>query len=83
MSKATLPWVNESMGAITVDGTRPYVFVTGLDGTLWADSWSGNAWEWTNLGSPGATPPGTWITESMGAITVDGGRPYVSSKGRW
>jgi hypothetical protein len=65
------------MGAITVDGGRPYVFVKGNDGNLWVNWWSGKAWGWSNQG----TPSGVSLASSMGAITVDGGRPYVFVKG--
>ena len=71
------------MGAITVDGTRPYAFVKAHDGQaddtdseLWANWWSGTAWAWTNQGRP----KGVTLQASMGAITVDKGRPYVFVK---
>lgn len=65
------------MGAITVDGGRPYVFVKGSDGNLWLNWWSGKAWAWTNQGHP----PDVKQWYSMGATTVDGGRPYVFIQG--
>jgi len=40
------------MGAITVDGGRPYVFIEGSDGNLWVNWWSGSAWNWANQGQP-------------------------------
>ncbi len=67
----------QTMGAITVDGSRPYVFVKCNDGNLWVYWWSGSAWAWSNQG----TPSGVTLTDKMGAITVDGGRPYVFVKG--
>jgi hypothetical protein len=68
-----MPPIAQSVGAITVDGGRPYAFVKGSDGNLWVNWWSGSAWGWSNQGRPG----GVAIAQSMGAITVDGGRPYA------
>ncbi len=80
-SKGQLGWwpsITKTMGAITVDGGRPYVFVKGTDGNLWVNWWSGKVWSWSNQGIPSSSVS---ITETMGAITVDGGRPYVFVKG--
>jgi hypothetical protein len=44
--------LDSPMGAITVDGGRPYVFVEGGDGNLWLNWWSGSAWSWSNQGAP-------------------------------
>lgn len=64
--------ISRSLGVITVDGGRPYVFVQGADGNAWSDWWDGSAWNWSDQGKGGAA-----ITSALGAITVDGGRPYV------
>ncbi len=69
--------LDTSMGAITVDGDRPYIFVKGNDGSLWCHYWVNGSWRWDSHG----TPAGVTIAESYGAITVDGGRPYVFVKG--
>jgi hypothetical protein len=65
------------LGAVTVDGGRPYVFLRGSGGGLWHNWWSGSAWNWGDLG----TPAGIGIESAMGAVTVDGGRPYVFVRG--
>ncbi|HEX8738108.1 MAG TPA: papain-like cysteine protease family protein [Pyrinomonadaceae bacterium] len=44
--------LTDSMGAITVDGERPYVFIKGSDGDLWANWWSGSMWNWADQGTP-------------------------------
>src|SRR5690348_16619855 len=62
--------VDISMGTITVDGSRPYVFVKAGDGSLWVNWWDGSAWHWSDQG----LPPGVSIVGKMGAITVDAGR---------
>ncbi len=71
------PQVANTIGAITIDGGRPYTFVTGSEGHLWVNWWSGSAWNWSDQG----TPAGISLGASMGAITVDGGRPYVFAEG--
>ncbi|MFV8347954.1 hypothetical protein, partial [Flavobacterium sp. ZB4P13] len=80
-SRGQLGWgpypLNKSMGAITIDNGRPYVFVKSSDGLLWVYWWSGSDWIW----SPQGTPINEPFSDSMGAITVDGGRPYVFVKG--
>lgn len=58
---------------------RPYAFLEGLDGRLWANYWTGSDWAWYPIG----TPPGqTDIPYGVGAATVMDGpnateRPYV------
>src|SRR5690242_3285756 len=69
--------IDNSMGAITVDVGRPYVFVKAGDGNLWLTGWDGSAWDWSSQG----LPSGVTIVASMGAITVDGSRPYVFIQG--
>jgi hypothetical protein len=78
------PRVAAPMGAVTVDADRPYAFVTGQDGHLWMNWWSGTTWNWSNQG----LPPGVSIAASMGACTyninvnnVDVSRPHVFVKG--
>jgi hypothetical protein len=66
--------IAQPVGSITVDGYRPYVFVTGSDGNLWNSWWTGRSWMWSNQGRPSGS---VGIQMSVGATTVGGGRPYV------
>ena len=33
-----------AIGAITVDGGRPYAFIRANDGHLWVNWWDGSSW---------------------------------------
>lgn len=44
--------VTDSIGVVTVEGNRPYVFVKGSDGNFWVNWWTGSEWEWLKLGGP-------------------------------
>jgi hypothetical protein len=76
------------VGVVTVmdDPTasqRPYAFVQGSDGNLWADWWDGKAWQWTNQGTP---TPGLGVSPGVGVVTVmddptASQRPYAFVRG--
>jgi hypothetical protein len=62
---------------------RPYAFVQGSDGNLWANWWDGKAWQWTNHGKP---TPGLGVSPGVGVVTVMDApnasqRPYVFVRG--
>ena len=51
----------------TTASQRPYVFIEGRDGNLWANWWNGSAWNWTNQGTP---PDTVGFGNQVGAVTV-------------
>ena len=44
--------IESAVGAITVDGNRPYVFVLSTEGNLWVNWYDGWAWHWSDEGVP-------------------------------
>jgi hypothetical protein len=56
---------------------RPYVFTFGSDGHLWANWWDGQAWQWTDHGSPPG-PDFLRVDEIATASRQD--RPMVFTK---
>lgn len=73
--------IDKAMGAIIVDEGRPYVFLTGSDGNLWSRWWNDDQknWVWSNEGTP--VPGEVAIALAMGAISLNGRRPYIFVKG--
>jgi hypothetical protein len=79
--------VSAAVGVLTVRDApnasqRPYAFVRGSDGNLWANWWDGQAWQWKNHG----TPPGPGVLAAVGVVTVMDApnasqRPYVFVQG--
>ncbi len=45
---------------------RPYAFLNASDGALWADWWDGQAWRWSNYG----TPAGVGLADPIGVTAV-------------
>jgi hypothetical protein len=77
-ARMTAPQISQPMGSITVLGVYPYSFVTGTDGYLWVNWWSGKAgWKWSDQ----KQPPGVKLGTAMGVVLVDSKRPYVFVKG--
>src|SRR5689334_24866019 len=61
--------ITAGAGALTVmdapdAAQRPYVFVLGDDGHLWANAWDGANYQWYDQG----TPPAVAITAAAGAL---------------
>ncbi len=65
--------IDKAMGTLVVDGSRPYIFVSGTDGCLWTRYWDGAAMQWGNLGRPGAYSP----NRALGNLLADGARPLI------
>lgn len=75
--------VSRPIGVTTVRdtpsaGDRPYAFVITEDSTVWANSWSGTAWTWTDQGAPS----GQRVRKGAGVVHVRdtptaGERPYA------
>nr|MDT0660939.1 hypothetical protein [Micromonospora sp. DSM 115978] len=67
-----------TIGVVAVhDGTglagRPYAFVTGSDGNLWLNWWTGRDWRWDNRG----TPPVTRFNPYYARVGVTANQPSV------
>jgi hypothetical protein len=74
---------NVPIGAVAVDGSRPFAFVASDDEevirrVLWVDQWDGSNWYWVNLGVPADETSSAVIGQPAGiTTTANGSRPYV------
>ena len=59
--------IEKSMGAITMYGSRYFVFMLCSDGHLWSCSWTGTDYVWTDEKKPKGVSPDVTIMQSMGA----------------
>lgn len=66
--------MSSSLGAVTVQRERPYVYVLGDDGHLWLNGWWNDQFNWQDLGTP---PYSVALVAPVGATVVAGDRPYV------
>jgi hypothetical protein len=73
--KGISPLINPTQTVVAGDDGKLWAFVRSNDGHMWANWSDGKQWHWSDQGSPDGS--GKFVEAPMGAVLVDGHRPFV------